>query len=129
MSCSIKMLHDLKNSSHWELRWVRISQLHAGLDQSIVVGVVQLLPSSGCSRSFTNLPSNPIERLRAKNCVYLRSNDYDLRAEPFKNLVNGLIALLRVHPRRPDELSDQQSYQGEVCQKFLNLHGNTYFRG
>jgi len=129
------MLHDLKNFRLPPERWVAISQLLAGLDQSIIVGVCeQYLRNpihSSCLRSCHIRHPNYIERKRSKNFVYTEYDViHDLRTKLLGNLVNSL-APLRFHSLKPDELRNQRVHQGVDMRKFENfhgIHGNTYFR-
>jgi len=90
------MLHDLKNFRLPPERWVAISQLLAGLYQSIVVGFVggfeQYLKNSTHSsflRSCHIRHPNSIERKRTKDLEYTTYGViHDLRTKLLGNLVN-----------------------------------------
>jgi hypothetical protein len=104
------MLHDLKNFRLRPERWVAISQLLAGLDQSIIVGIfVQYLRNpihSSCFRSCHIRHPNSIERKRTKDLEYTTYVIHDLRAKLLGNLVNSFTPL-RFHTLKPDELRNQ----------------------
>lgn len=125
------MLHDLKNFRLPPERWVAISQLLAGLDQSIIVGIFeQYLRNpihSSCFRSCHIRHPNSIERKRTKDLEYTTYVIHDLRAKLLGNLVNSY-APLRFRTLKPDELRNQREHQGVDIRKFENFHGNTYFR-
>jgi len=129
------MLHDLKNFRLPPERWVAISQLLAGLDQSIIVGIFEQylrnLIHSSCLRSCHIRHPNSIERKRTKDLEYTTYYViHDLRTKLLGNLVNSFAPLL-FHSLKPDELRNQREHQGVDIRKFENFrgnHGNTYFR-